>query len=131
MRRAAARMRSMASRRSVAAEGWLIGSGPDILGTGTMFALLLALLPAAQSPAPIVPKSWLVIEPVDKAGRRPLRPDAVFGKHLLARDAAAPVKGEVLRGENEKDCAWTEAAAKDDGTLEGKIGWAYTAIDAA
>lgn len=87
----------------------------------------LLALPASDS---IVPKNWLVIEPVDKSGRRPLRPDAVFAKHLLARDAAPPAKGEVLRGENEKDCAWTEASTKDDGTLEGKIGWAYTAIEA-
>ncbi len=94
--------------------------------------MLLALLACAllERPVPdsIVPKNWLVIEPVDKSGRRPLRPDAVFEKHLLARDAAPPKKDEVLRGENEKDCAWKEATAKDDGTLEGKIGWAYTAI---
>lgn len=96
--------------------------------------MLLALLASAQlalsASDSIVPKSWLVIEPVDKAGRRPLRPDAVFAKHLLARDEPPPSKGEVLRGENEKDCAWAEATAKDDGSLEGKIGWAYTAIDA-
>ena len=91
--------------------------------------MILALLLALCASDSIVPKSWLVIEPVDKAGRRPLRPDAVFAKHLLARDAPPPVKGEVLRGENEKDCAWTEATAKDDGSLEGKIGWAYTAIE--
>ena len=91
--------------------------------------MILALLLALGASDPIVPKNWLVIEPVDKAGRRPLRPDAVFAKHLLVRDAPPPVKGEVLRGENEKDCTWTEATAKDDGSLDGKIGWAYTAIE--
>ncbi|MBK7643037.1 MAG: prolyl oligopeptidase family serine peptidase [Planctomycetes bacterium] len=96
--------------------------------------LALVLLAALGCAAPvsdsIVPKNWLVIEPVDKSGRRPLRPDAVFAKHLLARDAAPPKKDEVLRGEQEKDCVWKEAQAKDDGTLEGSIGWAYTAIEA-
>jgi len=94
-----------------------------------LLALLWGALLALPAPDSIVPKSWLVIEPVDKSGRRPLRPDAVFGKHLLARDAPPPQKGEVLRGENEKDCAWTEASAKDDGSVEGRIGWAYTAIE--
>jgi len=97
-----------------------------------MLALTLFLVAWAQgAPASdsIVPKNWLVIEPVDKSGRRPLRPDAVFAKHLLVRDAPPPQKGEVLRGENEKDCTWTEATAKDDGSLEGRIGWAYTAIE--
>ena len=54
--------------------------------------MLLELLACALIDRPasdsIVPKNWLVIEPVDKSGRRPLRPDAVFAKHLLARDAA-------------------------------------------
>ena len=91
--------------------------------------LLAALGCAAPASDAIVPKSWLVIEPVDKSGRRPLRPDAVFARHLLARDAEPPKKDEVLRGEQEKDCIWKEASAKDDGTLEGSIGWAYTAIE--
>ena len=91
--------------------------------------MILALLLVLGASDSIVPKNWLVIEPVDRAGRRPLRPDAVFAKHLLARDAPPPAQGEVLRGETEKDCAWREATAKDDGSLEGRIGWAYTAIE--
>ena len=77
-----------------------------------LLAILTSALLALPASDSIIPKSWLVIEPVDKSGRRPLRPDAVFAGHLLARDAAPPKKDEVLRGENEKDCVWKEAAAK-------------------
>jgi pimeloyl-ACP methyl ester carboxylesterase len=96
-----------------------------------MLTLAFLAVIACRAPAtePIVPKNWLVIEPVDKSGRRPLRPDAVFAKHLLERGAPPPKKGEVLRGEADKDCAWKEATAGEDGRLEGSIGYAYSAIE--
>jgi dipeptidyl aminopeptidase/acylaminoacyl peptidase len=100
-------------------------------------ALALSILPAltaAQTltrdpPPEIVPRKWLVIAPVDERGRRPFRPDAVFVRHLLLRDAAPPEKGEKLSGDLGKEAAWEERDAKEDGTLEGEIGYAYTAID--
>jgi predicted esterase len=98
-----------------------------------MLSLLLAALlqtPTAL-PSEIIPHDWLVIAPTDIVGRRPFRPDAVFARHLLDPHAAAPEKDQKLTGETDKEVAWTATAAKDDGTLDGDIGWAYTAIESS
>jgi dienelactone hydrolase len=84
---------------------------------------------APEVPNEIIPTKWLVIAPVDKTGRRPFRPDAVFARHLLARDAAPPTKDEKLTGELGTEQSWQEREAKPDGSLDGEIGYAYTSID--
>ena len=98
-----------------------------------MLSLILAALVQTPTalPSEIIPHDWLVIAPTDIAGRRPFRPDAVFARHLLDPHAAAPEKDQKLTGETEKEVAWTATAAKDDGTLDGDIGWAYTAIESS
>lgn len=85
--------------------------------------------PQGNAPDAIVPRAWLVIAPVDNAGRRPFRPDAVFAKHLLDPHAQPPKKDEVLTGEIGKEQRWQERTAKDDGAVEGEPGWAYTSVE--
>jgi len=96
---------------------------------------LLATTPLAASPTPspedVVPRDWLVIAPVDRRGRRPFRPDAVFAAHLLDPEAAPPSAGDPLVGELEEESRWEEARASEDGALEGRIGYAYTRIEVA
>lgn len=84
---------------------------------------------AGELPTEIVPRQWLVIAPVDAAGRRPFRPDAVFARYLLAHDAEPPAKDEALTGELGKSQVWREATAKEDAALDGEIAYAYTAIE--
>jgi predicted esterase len=99
-------------------------SSIDLLGSSS-----LAQAQAPELPKEIVPKKWLVLAPIDISGRRPFRPDEVFARHLLARDAAPPVKDEKLTGELGKEQAWQERETKPDGSLDGEIGYAYTSID--
>lgn len=92
-------------------------------------ALVLQIAAVESLPDEIVVRNWLVIAPVDTAGRRPFRPDAVFARHLLDPDAAAPAKDETLSGELGKERSWREETAKEDGSLGGEIGWAYASVD--
>ncbi|MCZ6599042.1 MAG: hypothetical protein O7B99_15500, partial [Planctomycetota bacterium] len=67
-------------------------------------ALLAPLVPQRPEPVPfeggeLVPRSWLVLSPVDRIGRRPFRPDVVFLRHVLDPDAEPPSAGETLTGE--------------------------------
>ncbi|TAJ20816.1 MAG: hypothetical protein EPO68_05800, partial [Planctomycetota bacterium] len=103
-----------------------------------MLALFLAALggttqdspgAAPQFPATLVPREWLAIEALDARGRRPFRPDAVFAKHLLARDAAPPSEGDALTGEFGKEQRWRKVEADAKGAIPGNFGYAYTAID--
>jgi dienelactone hydrolase len=63
------------------------------------------------------------------SGRRPIRCDAVFARHLLARDSKPPAAGEKLLGELGKEVAWEAVRAKDSGEVEGGPAWAYTFLE--
>lgn len=92
-------------------------------------ALSCLALSAPPTPESLVPRHWLVIGAVDKTGRRPVRPDAVFARHLLQRGAPPPAKGQVLRGENGTDCAWSEFEAPEDGRVGGDASYAWTTLE--
>lgn len=76
-------------------------------------------------------RDWLVISPVDVAGRRPFRCDAVFAKHVLDRKAAPPKEGDKLTGELAKEVAWENRSAKEKGQVEGEVAWAYASVESA
>ena len=85
--------------------------------------------PAAPGePWVVTPSEWLVLDSVDGRGRRPLRPDAVFARYLLQRDAAPPAQGETLSGER-GEAAWKRAEVNAKGRLEGGYGWAQTTLE--
>jgi len=89
-------------------------------------------VPAGQDPSPLrqvfVAREWLVIEPVDARGRRPVRPDAVFAKHLLDPDAPPPRADEVLAGERGEQ-TWERLEADEKGNVGGRRGWGYTEVE--
>ncbi|MBL8862512.1 MAG: prolyl oligopeptidase family serine peptidase [Planctomycetes bacterium] len=91
-----------------------------------MLDLFLALVAGTQ-----VVRDWLVVEPTDRTGRRPFAPSAPFEAHLLARDAAPPVAGAAITGENGEERRWTARSANQDGTLAGPIGWAHARVESA
>lgn len=94
-----------------------------------MLALVTSLL--ALVPGSVVVRDWLVIPPVDRAGRRPFAPNVVFERHLLAPDLAPPKVGEKLTGERGDEKAWAAQAVGEDGSLGGEIGWAYAEVPSA
>ncbi|MCZ6598447.1 MAG: prolyl oligopeptidase family serine peptidase, partial [Planctomycetota bacterium] len=98
-------------------------------------ALLAPLVPQRPEPVPfeggeLVPRSWLVLSPVDRVGRRPFRPDVVFLRHVLDPDAEPPSAGETLTGEL-GEAAWALREADAEGRLGGRIGYATTRIESA
>ena len=82
----------------------------------------------AELPDTIVPQTWLLLPPVDERGRRPLRPDAVFARHLLDPDAPPPHAGESLTGETGEPQSWEERRAEPDGTVGGEFAWGYASV---
>ncbi len=80
-------------------------------------------------PAEIVPRDWLVIGALDRTGRRPFNPSTVFARHLLDPASPAPRADDALKGETGEERKWTALAAREDGTVEGEISCAYTAIE--
>jgi poly(3-hydroxybutyrate) depolymerase len=106
-------------------------------------AVLAVLVAAAASPAPaqdddgtIRPSRWLVIEPVDVSGRRPLGPDAVFLEHLLDPSSPPPVEGGKLTGEREVERTWVAVAPDEKGRValvvdddRKSISYAYTSVE--
>jgi len=100
-----------------------------------MPALFLALAAFATVqeptalPLPLTPREWLVIEPVDRRGRRPFRPDAVFAAHLLDRAAPPPREGDALTGETGNEQRWRRVEADANGAIPGNLGYAYAAIE--
>jgi dienelactone hydrolase len=95
--------------------------------------LALAALATVQAPSaiplPLTPRAWLVIEPVDRRGRRPFRPDAVFAAHLLDRAAPPPREGDALTGETGDAQRWRRVEADANGAIPGTVGYAYAAIE--
>src|SRR4051812_15090514 len=106
-----------------------IGIASIVLGVARLLAA--SQQPTVSTPLPelIVPRTWLVLAPVDASGRRPFRPDAVFAKHLLDRDATAPTKDETLQGELGTEATWTDKQADENGAIDSEVGWAYTSVD--
>jgi pimeloyl-ACP methyl ester carboxylesterase len=103
-----------------------------------LVAVLLSAGPAvAQETGDLVVRKWLVIAPVDVSARRPLRPDAVFAKHLLDRASAVPKAGEEIVGTLGKPAKWAareafEEGDKNAGFVDAKeVGWAYASVDSA
>src|SRR5436190_335978 len=99
-------------------------------------ALSLVLLAptsrGADDDADVVVKKWLVLAPVDVAARRPLRPDAVFAKHLLDRAAAAPKEGEEIVGTLGKPAKWRTLAADEKGEVaDENVAWGYASVESA
>ncbi len=84
-------------------------------------------------PDTLVPRDWLVLASIDGRGRRPFRPDAVFGRHLLLPDTTPPAVGGSLRGEL-GEASWLATSASDEGRLDlsplrdAKLGWAFAAL---
>ena len=104
-------------------EGVVPGSGASMEGEPVPAA------PAPPAPpALVVPRDWLVIAPLDRRGRRPFSPDAVFARYLLAPDALPPVAGEELTGELGTAAAWTAVQADENGRVnvgeDPGLGWA-------
>ncbi len=97
-----------------------------------MLSLTGAIVAAGQVAAPpgeIVPRDWLVIPALDVNGRRPIRCDKGFARHLLDRKAAPPEDGEKLTGELGKEAAWEKKQASDAGAIEGELAWGFTSIE--
>jgi len=92
-----------------------------------MLALVTSIL--AVLPGSVVVRDWLVIPPVDRGGRRPFAPNAVFERHVLTSDLAPPKVGETLTGERGEEKAWIAQSAGEDGSLGGEIGWAYAQVE--
>jgi len=92
-------------------------------------ALAEPAISEAPEPLVIVPRKWLAIKAVDRRGRRPFRPDAVFAKHLLERDAAPPEAGQTLVGETGEEKAWSKQEADENGKLAGRPGYAYATVE--
>src|SRR5689334_22384828 len=96
-------------------------------------AAVLVVVPSAHAADDdVVVRKWLVLAPVDVSGRRPLRADAVFAKHLLDRASPPPKAGDDVVGTLGKHATWTarEAAVAekkdDDGVVAGDdVAWAY------
>ncbi|HJP03345.1 MAG TPA: prolyl oligopeptidase family serine peptidase [Planctomycetota bacterium] len=86
---------------------------------------------SVQLPEELVPREWLVLPGMDRRGRRPFRPDAVFLRYLLDPDADAPVAGEQVEpGELERAGTWTARRADESGRLSREeAAWAYTALE--
>ena len=72
-----------------------------------------------------------MLPPVDVAGRRPFRCDAVFAKHLLDRNSAPPEEGAALAGELGKAQSWTRKQSNETGRVEGSIAWGYASVESA
>ncbi len=91
------------------------------------------MIPAllALALAPEVVREWLVIEPLEIAGRRPFRPEEVFRRHLFDPASPPPEAGAILAGERGEEQAWAVRAADAEGSLAGRIGWAYAAVESA
>ncbi|MCP5020528.1 MAG: prolyl oligopeptidase family serine peptidase [bacterium] len=99
-----------------------------------MLLPLLLLFTSQSSPAvaaaeDIVPREYLTIAPVDRYGRRPFQPNAVFRDHLWKSNSAPPRVGQSVTGELGKLETWEARKAGDKGNLGGSLGFAYTAID--
>ena len=95
-----------------------------------MLGLLLIVCAATQESAPreLHPLDWLVIESVDKTGRRPFRPDAVFDAYLLNRASRLPATDHTLKGELGVERTWQERHIKAGERIGGELAYAFTSV---
>jgi dienelactone hydrolase len=91
---------------------------------------------AADDDADVVVRKWLLLPTVEVVARRPLQPDAVFAKHLLARASPPPKDGDEIVGTLGKPAKWKTVEAtksddpKKDAFVDGDgIGWAYASVE--
>ena len=91
-----------------------------------MIAALLALC-CAPAGGDLVPREWLAIEAVDLPGRRPFRPDAVFGACVIT--GAEPDTTRVWRGESGAERSFAPCAADEQGALPCEFAWAWTRVE--
>lgn len=89
--------------------------------------LALALLPAPLAAGDIVPRRWLAIEAVDLPGRRPFRPDQVFGECVAK--GIAPEEGRAFLGESGVERRFAPMEADESGALPGPFAWAWTSVE--
>jgi len=100
-----------------------------------VLALCLSLPPVSQDVAEadttptLAVEDWLVIEPLERRGRRPFAPDAVFAKHLLEPESKKPRRGAVLRGESGEEREWTAVTPDAEGWVQGSIGYAFGELE--
>lgn len=78
---------------------------------------------------------WLVLPPVDRRGRRPVQPDAVWARHGMGPLVTGPTEGEELVGELGEPQRWRVTKPEADGWIrpaEGTtLGVAHTTIESA
>ncbi|MDA1259833.1 MAG: prolyl oligopeptidase family serine peptidase [Planctomycetota bacterium] len=72
--------------------------------------------------------TWLSLAPVDRSGRIPFSPDAVFATHLLTPDAAAPTSGLRING-SEGEAIWAVVEPGDGNRIPLRgAGWAFATV---
>jgi len=87
--------------------------------------ILLFLSLAARAEVS-VPDEWLVLSPVDKRGRRPFNPDAVYARYLLD-PGPSPRAGDRVSG-TRGERAWRWVKADEKGRIGGRFGWAHAVV---
>ena len=92
-----------------------------------LLAWACALSQGTTTPQDVVPREWLAIETLDESGRRPFRPDAIFGACIV--EGQAPDTTRVWRGENGQERRFTAVEASAEGALPGAFAWAHTSVD--
>lgn len=90
-----------------------------------MNALLLAL--ALAPSGDLVPRRWLAIEAVDLPGRRPFRPDQIYGECVAA--GVPPDTGRAWLGEAGVERHFAPMEADETGALPGPFAWAWTTVE--
>lgn len=73
-----------------------------------------------------IPTDWMVISPVDRRGRRPFNPDAVFRDYIVAK-GKHPKPGDVVDG-TRGERPWRWLKTNDKGRVGGRFSWAYTIV---
>ncbi len=97
--------------------------------------LPLLLLITSQSPSEVsptvdmIPQEYLTIAPVDRYGRRPFQPNAVFRDHVWKSGSAHPKAGQIVVGELGEEMAWEAREVGDKGSMGGGFGFAYTTVE--
>jgi dienelactone hydrolase len=93
--------------------------------TALLVTLLLASVASAELSAP---REWLVIGGVDRRGRRPFNPDAIFKRYLLVRDAPPPREKETVKG-SAREASWERAREDKNGRVRGRMVYAYAPLE--
>lgn len=106
----------------------------------TFLALVVALAAGPRVGPPRAPQEsaaanpdspWIVLDRVDRSGRRPFRPDAVFARHGLDPDAAPDVEPGVAVSGESGSASWTLRAPDERGRTGGGPAHAYRSVVSA